>query len=343
MAMSSSSSCDRSPSADASSAAGDDQKNVRCLSQLSKTRLCTYFARGMCRNGETCTFAHGSTELSIKPDLRKTSLCKDWERGTCRKLAFQCNFAHGYREIRVTEAFAPMQKAPTSRRRVKQLDELQQPQQQQQPPPAMELQAERVSPPAAAACAAAAVEAAAAGMVGDVSSALCDMDTPMPLAVLPGKLSGAMYTFGSLSEDSEDVSNAAATTPCESGGGFVGLPLTAPPRQLLEEAEEDEEDEADGQPRLTLHLQQLVDRQNSLPLWGNSEKTDDCEAATAKTSAGSTPDSSCCTTRSSLSTTVSTPFVMPVLSPQHIVQLVRKAPGVYEEMLLRAMPEVYED
>jgi len=75
--------------------------------QFRKTKLCKYYANGICNKAENCKFAHGEAELSILPDLKKTALCQDFARGTCSLSAEQCEFAHGPGELRKSPAFSP--------------------------------------------------------------------------------------------------------------------------------------------------------------------------------------------------------------------------------------------
>eukprot|EP00929_Paragymnodinium_shiwhaense_P083093 TRINITY_DN44128_c0_g1_i1.p1 TRINITY_DN44128_c0_g1~~TRINITY_DN44128_c0_g1_i1.p1 ORF type:complete len:283 (-),score=80.74 TRINITY_DN44128_c0_g1_i1:589-1437(-) len=79
----------------------------RVVKQLTKTRLCAFFTQKVCRNGASCSFAHGVEELTAKPDLRKTSICKAWEKGACPHAPADCHFAHGYQQIRVSKGFVP--------------------------------------------------------------------------------------------------------------------------------------------------------------------------------------------------------------------------------------------
>lgn len=63
--------------------------------------MCHSFLRfGTCPNRETCNYAHNTTELQKKLELRKTSLCKYWLRGKCENE--DCNFAHGEHELQST-------------------------------------------------------------------------------------------------------------------------------------------------------------------------------------------------------------------------------------------------
>eukprot|EP00929_Paragymnodinium_shiwhaense_P018783 TRINITY_DN1300_c0_g1_i1.p1 TRINITY_DN1300_c0_g1~~TRINITY_DN1300_c0_g1_i1.p1 ORF type:complete len:231 (-),score=44.22 TRINITY_DN1300_c0_g1_i1:140-832(-) len=81
-----------------------DSKTASILEKLSKTRLCTYYNQGFCKNGSSCTFAHGTQEVMPKPDLRKTSICKDWEKGVCPQTSWSCPFAHGSHELRHSDS-----------------------------------------------------------------------------------------------------------------------------------------------------------------------------------------------------------------------------------------------
>jgi len=73
--------------------------------QFHKTKLCRYYSVGQCRYGEDCPFAHSQSELTVPPDLTKTTLCKAWLSGTCTFLAEQCPYAHGEEELRTTPVF----------------------------------------------------------------------------------------------------------------------------------------------------------------------------------------------------------------------------------------------
>lgn len=73
------------------------------VSRFSKTRLCSFFLRGVCAKGRNCGFAHFRGELKAPPDLIKTRLCQDWINGIC--LSRTCNYAHGRKELRFTQDF----------------------------------------------------------------------------------------------------------------------------------------------------------------------------------------------------------------------------------------------
>eukprot|EP00444_Apocalathium_aciculiferum_P011352 CAMPEP_0183454796 /NCGR_PEP_ID=MMETSP0370-20130417/124967_1 /TAXON_ID=268820 /ORGANISM="Peridinium aciculiferum, Strain PAER-2" /LENGTH=92 /DNA_ID=CAMNT_0025646331 /DNA_START=12 /DNA_END=286 /DNA_ORIENTATION=+ len=62
---------------------------------LCKTKMCKYFAKGRCKRGQACTWAHGEEELMARPDLFRTQLCVDFAAvGKCQS-GGQCRFAHG--------------------------------------------------------------------------------------------------------------------------------------------------------------------------------------------------------------------------------------------------------
>ena len=76
--------------------------------QFEKTEMCRFFARGACKRGEGCGFAHAAEELRVAPNLTKTSLCKDWLKGRCPLSAPLCDFAHGVADLRTTPGFQEM-------------------------------------------------------------------------------------------------------------------------------------------------------------------------------------------------------------------------------------------
>jgi len=60
-----------------------------------KTQLCRFYAKGWCRSGPACAFAHTSEEVRACPDLTKTSICHRWARHQCPRSAKDCRYAHG--------------------------------------------------------------------------------------------------------------------------------------------------------------------------------------------------------------------------------------------------------
>lgn len=67
------------------------------VNQLSKTKLCNRFARGVCFKDD-CPFAHSKDELRARPDLSMTKMCK--QRKACTNRS--CTFAHSEDELRTT-------------------------------------------------------------------------------------------------------------------------------------------------------------------------------------------------------------------------------------------------
>lgn len=69
---------------------------------FDKTKLCKFHAKGRCRRGPACTFAHAGGELRPHPDFYKTQLCTDlFRNGLCERGA-ACCYAHAPHEIRRT-------------------------------------------------------------------------------------------------------------------------------------------------------------------------------------------------------------------------------------------------
>jgi len=73
--------------------------------QFNKTKMCSFFRSGECKYGADCTYAHDASDLTIAPDLTKTTMCVEWQRGCCQKKIEDCQFAHGTEDLRVTPAF----------------------------------------------------------------------------------------------------------------------------------------------------------------------------------------------------------------------------------------------
>mmetsp|Transcript_10483 Transcript_10483/g.23813 ORF Transcript_10483/g.23813 Transcript_10483/m.23813 type:complete len:288 (-) Transcript_10483:122-985(-) len=79
--------------------------NTIFRSQLKKTVMCRYYAKGKCRFGPSCQFAHSDAELKQLPDLSKTKVCLKFMEGKCPLEASECPYAHGRDELRRTPAY----------------------------------------------------------------------------------------------------------------------------------------------------------------------------------------------------------------------------------------------
>lgn len=67
---------------------------------FQRTQLCAFWARGSCKRGAACAFAHGEEQLRESPNLSKTKICKNFQRGDC-ELGDGCTFAHRREDLRV--------------------------------------------------------------------------------------------------------------------------------------------------------------------------------------------------------------------------------------------------
>lgn len=64
-----------------------------------KTKMCKFFAHGLCDRGRSCAFAHSLKELQAVPDLSYTKRCRIMlHTGSCNDS--QCTFAHHADELR---------------------------------------------------------------------------------------------------------------------------------------------------------------------------------------------------------------------------------------------------
>lgn len=80
---------------------------ARSAALLDKTKLCKFFAKGLCRRGHACTFAHGKRQIRPQPDLFRTQMCNDFiSSGFCR-FGDTCRYAHSSEEVRAPEVKAP--------------------------------------------------------------------------------------------------------------------------------------------------------------------------------------------------------------------------------------------
>lgn len=80
---------------------------------LWKTTPCSFFEKGLCKKGESCSFAHGSVDMRVRPDLTKTVICSSWQRRRMCKAGDHCRFAHGPTDLRASRQEA--QKAQARR------------------------------------------------------------------------------------------------------------------------------------------------------------------------------------------------------------------------------------
>jgi len=64
---------------------------------LYKTQLCAAYAAGNCTDGN-CSFAHSEEELRLSPNF-KNKVCKWFGKGLCRN-GEDCSFAHGVSQLR---------------------------------------------------------------------------------------------------------------------------------------------------------------------------------------------------------------------------------------------------
>lgn len=73
------------------------------MPDLRKTRLCTAFEQGHC-DKKDCSFAHGEEELRTTDLFYKKALCIWHAKGKCRS-GNQCRFAHGVSDLRSHQGF----------------------------------------------------------------------------------------------------------------------------------------------------------------------------------------------------------------------------------------------
>lgn len=73
-------------------------------SVYSKTKVCKFFAKGLCARGASCTYAHELGEVEPKLDLFRTRLCFAFAKnGFCRD-GDACKYAHGMDQLRTNDA-----------------------------------------------------------------------------------------------------------------------------------------------------------------------------------------------------------------------------------------------
>lgn len=91
--------------------------------QCFKTKRCRFWLEGRCTRGDACTYAHTDIELRAPPDLTKTKLCTRWKRGICDKTPQECAYAHGIEDLRDSNMTPSTTASRTSRSLLGQKDE----------------------------------------------------------------------------------------------------------------------------------------------------------------------------------------------------------------------------
>mmetsp|Transcript_116944 Transcript_116944/g.364072 ORF Transcript_116944/g.364072 Transcript_116944/m.364072 type:complete len:543 (+) Transcript_116944:160-1788(+) len=77
---------------------------ARFTEQFFKTKICSFWQKGLCMRGTACKYAHGDHELNQMPDLTKTALCHQMlAYGKCNDR--NCRFAHSSEDLRATGNF----------------------------------------------------------------------------------------------------------------------------------------------------------------------------------------------------------------------------------------------
>lgn len=92
---------------DDASSGGDSSQEINQPAKMPdtvfhKTKMCKFFANGMCTKGDKCGFAHERGAIRVRPDLYRTRLCLTFTRtGKCED-GDNCRFAHGVDQLRAT-------------------------------------------------------------------------------------------------------------------------------------------------------------------------------------------------------------------------------------------------
>eukprot|EP00929_Paragymnodinium_shiwhaense_P058090 TRINITY_DN29098_c0_g1_i1.p1 TRINITY_DN29098_c0_g1~~TRINITY_DN29098_c0_g1_i1.p1 ORF type:complete len:255 (-),score=52.90 TRINITY_DN29098_c0_g1_i1:731-1495(-) len=60
-----------------------------------RTKMCWFFPRGKCAQGDSCTFAHHLSERRVDEESSKMLLCRHWAKGFCRN-GGECKFLHSH-------------------------------------------------------------------------------------------------------------------------------------------------------------------------------------------------------------------------------------------------------
>eukprot|EP00929_Paragymnodinium_shiwhaense_P024658 TRINITY_DN1509_c1_g1_i1.p1 TRINITY_DN1509_c1_g1~~TRINITY_DN1509_c1_g1_i1.p1 ORF type:complete len:266 (-),score=47.25 TRINITY_DN1509_c1_g1_i1:225-962(-) len=69
-----------------------DRKSKR-PSGSHRTKMCWFYPRGKCADGEACTFAHAQSEFRANQKGNSSIVCRHWAKGFCRA-GEDCRFAH---------------------------------------------------------------------------------------------------------------------------------------------------------------------------------------------------------------------------------------------------------
>lgn len=68
--------------------------------RFGKTKMCKFHIQGKCAKGINCSFAHGSDEMEVSPDLYRTQLCMAlFKTGKCKD-SENCKYAHTREQLR---------------------------------------------------------------------------------------------------------------------------------------------------------------------------------------------------------------------------------------------------
>lgn len=80
--------------------------------RFEKTKMCKFFAQGVCSKGNACRFAHEKSALQSQPDLFRTRLCTAFiKNGKCKN-GESCRYAHSPDQLR-TDTIQEDSKAKT--------------------------------------------------------------------------------------------------------------------------------------------------------------------------------------------------------------------------------------
>merc|ERR1719487_2445480 len=79
---------------------GSDRASKLVNPALKRTKMCKFYAKGVCKRGASCNFAHEQVALQPQPNLYRTRLCVAFaESGHCKN-GDSCRYAHGAEQLR---------------------------------------------------------------------------------------------------------------------------------------------------------------------------------------------------------------------------------------------------